>query len=495
MPAARRRVFFLFWSAMLLAAGFGLARMTPWLPIPSIPTASNSSEPEAGEDAHNHQEGEGHDHAHGDEELPNDIALSDQARENLQLRTGPVETGDFWRTITIPAEVMENQGHSESRITAAVNGLIMKVHVLPGQLVSPGDDLFDIQTTGDLLANSQSSLLKIIQELDLVETELQRLKPLSEQGAVPGVRYLEKQYEKQRLDIQRQVQIQELLVRGISLAQIDEIIKTKVLLRQFTVVVPGGADKGPASATTNAKANPRLVLPVSYRQSEENKAEEGNKTEGVQYSVEKINVFPGKFVQTGEELCDLALHTNLRLAGMSFQSESEIISRVFEERRPIRAVFDIEGTGTLNRIDLQIEFVENTVDTTTGLFRFFIPLKNEVLRDVEGENGVKFRVWRFKPGQRARLLVPAEEWKDQIVVPQEAVVREGPDAFMFRANGKLFERVPVTVRYEDPRRVVVADDGSLFPGDEVALNGAYQLNLALKKQQGSGVDPHAGHNH
>lgn len=502
MTLARRSLIFLFWSLLLLAGGFGLARRYPALLTRSTTPPVKSAADHDDHAGHDHgpggHEGDDHDHgakghddghAHGGEDAPTDIAVSDQARQNLQLKTGPVALSDFWRTITIPAEVQEKEGHSESRITAAVNGLILKVYVLPGQLVGPGDPLFDIQTTGDVLANAQSSLLKTIQELDLVEAELNRLKPITDQGAVPGVRLLEKQYEKQRLEIQRQVQIQELLVRGISLDQIEEIIRTKVLLRQFTVAVPGGTPKAEPS-TRAPRINRRLVLPVSYQSAPRN-----SPAADVQYSVEKINVFPGKFVQTGEELCDLALHTTLRLAGMSFQSESEIISRVFEQKLPLRAIFDAGPAESVERDNLQIEFVENVVDSRTGLFRFYLPLQNEVLRDVEGDNGVKFRVWRFKPGQRARLLVPAEEWKQQIVLPMEAVVREGPDAFVFRANGKLFERIPVTVRYEDPRQVVVADDGSLFLGDEVALNGAYQLNLALKKLQGSGVDPHAGHNH
>ncbi len=487
MKSLRRRLLLVVWSVLVLAAGWGIASR-----FPKSSAFLNSPSEDASKDEHGHDDHDDGGHDHGGHDLGDksqtEITLSDQARENLQLKTGPVKIINFWRTITIPAEVQEKEGHSESLITAAVSGLIGKVHVLPGQLVSPGDSLFDIQTTGDVLANAQSALLKTIQELDLVEAQMIRLKPITDQGGVPAVRLLEKQYEQQRLEIQRQVQIQELLVRGISLEQVEKIIKTKVLLREFTVVVPGGKEKLETTAEKKPK-DPRLVLPVSHVK------EQGGEPESAEYSVERINVFPGKFVQTGEELCDLALHSTLRLAGMSFQSEAEIISRVFEERRPIRAVFDSGPTGSFNRIDLQIEFVENIIDPKTGLFRFFIPIKNEVLRDVEGENGVKFRVWRFKPGQRARLLVPAEEWKEQIVLPQEAVVREGLDAFVFRANGKLFERVPVTLIYEDPRQTVIADDGSLFVGDEVALNGAYQLNLALKKQQGSGIDPHAGHNH
>ncbi len=36
-----------------------------------------------------------------------------------------------------------------------------------------------------------------------------------------------------------------------------------------------------------------------------------------------------------------------------------------------------------------------------------------------------------------------------MVLPTDAVVKEGADAFVFRQNGKLFERVPVVIAYED----------------------------------------------
>jgi membrane fusion protein, heavy metal efflux system len=124
-----------------------------------------------------------------------------------------------------------------------------------------------------------------------------------------------------------------------------------------------------------------------------------------------------------------------------------------------------------------------------------VPLNNEVVRDAEADNGVVYRSWRFKPGQKVRVLLPVQKLTKQIVLPTEAVVTEGPDTFVFRVNGKLLERLPVAVEHRDPRSVVIRNDGSVDLGDEIAMNQAYQINLALKKQQGSGVDPHAGHDH
>jgi hypothetical protein len=48
----------------------------------------------------------------------------------------------------------------------------------------------------------------------------------------------------------------------------------------------------------------------------------------------------------------------------------------------------------------------------------------------------------------------------------------------------------VHLLHKDSNHAVLADDGQLRLGDEVALNRAYQLHLAMKMQSGEG-----GHHH
>ena len=101
----------------------------------------------------------------------------------------------------------------------------------------------------------------------------------------------------------------------------------------------------------------------------------------------------------------------------------------------------------------------------------------------------------YRPGQRTQLLIPVETWSERIVLPVAAVVQEGAEAYVFTANGDHFDRRTVHVEYKNQLSVVIANDGSLFPGDAVALSGARQLQLALKNRAGGTIDPHAGHNH
>ncbi len=156
----------------------------------------------------------------------------------------------------------------------------------------------------------------------------------------------------------------------------------------------------------------------------------------------------------------------------------------------------LEHAGSEQRLtDLEIAFLASEIDPAARTLPFFVTLKNELLEDAQKEDERRFVTWRFRPGQRMQLQVPVEEWKDQLVLPVAAVVKEGPDSFVFEQNGDHFDRVAVHERYRDRSSVVVANDGTIFPGDVVALKGAHQMQLAIKNKAGGGIDPHAGHSH
>jgi hypothetical protein len=93
------------------------------------------------------------------------------------------------------------------------------------------------------------------------------------------------------------------------------------------------------------------------------------------------------------------------------------------------------------------------------------------------------------------LRVPVERWENRIVLPVDAVAKDGVETYVFQANGQRFDRRPVHVEHRDRLWAVIANDGSLFAGERVAVSGAEQLQLALKNAQQGGVDPHAGHQH
>ena len=76
---------------------------------------------------------------------------------------------------------------------------------------------------------------------------------------------------------------------------------------------------------------------------------------------------------------------------------------------------------------------------------------------------------------------------DVLVLPASAVVREGPEAYVFQQNGDLFNRIPVQVLHEARLNIVLANDGSVLPGFYLAQSSAASLNRVLKAQAASGM--------
>ncbi|MEI8381694.1 MAG: efflux RND transporter periplasmic adaptor subunit [Planctomycetota bacterium] len=448
------------------------------------------TDPHAGHDDH-----AGHDHGAG--EAKPVLTLSDQAQENLGLEMTEIKLMDYWRTIQIPGIVSEQQGHSERRIPATVAGIVTKLYIFPGQSVRPGDPLMDVQPTGELLTTTQSSLLRTLKDIELIDIELKRISPLVDSGTLPAKTKLEKEYERRRLEALQLIQTQELLVRGLSPEQINTIVESKILIRQFTVYVPGGPAPVVAATSVHEPSGdpgPRVV-PATLVNADTTALEPKDRI----YSVESISVYPGKLVQPGDGLVELALHTILDLTGQAFERESPLILRTLQENWPVDATFETADGTPLKRDGLKIRYIESSVDGASRIQKFHIPLINQVLRATTGDDGILYHAWLFRPGQRVRLSVPVEKLTGRIVLPAEAVIQEGADAYVFRANGKQLERIAIVLEHLDARTAVIKNDGTLTPDfDLVAKNHAYQLNLELKKklgEGGGGGHSHEGHSH
>ena len=171
----------------------------------------------------------------------------------------------------------------------------------------------------------------------------------------------------------------------------------------------------------------------------------------------------------------------------AFKQEATWLERATQRSWPVAVEFAEDDAANWPQLDqtFTIRHLANSIDSSSRTFAFFLPLTNQS-RSYERE-GQTFVVWRFRPGQRVRLHVPVEEFPDALVLPAEAVVREGPEAFVLQQNGDLFNRLPVEILHEDRLNVVLANDGSITPGLYLARNGAASLNRVLKAQAASGV--------
>lgn len=427
--------------------------------------------PDAAAGKHEAKEPAGHDdhagHDHSGHSEQNSIELSRQAQANIGLKIGKVELTTFDRTIAIPGMLRERPGRSTVDITAPLTGIVTNIYPIEGEAVLPGQKLFDLRLTHEELVQAQGDFLRVAEELDVIEREIKRLEKIAVDGGIPGRQVLERQYEQQNKQAVLRAQQQALLLHGLNEAQVSDILTKRALLRNLTVVVPAVA------AATSDKQPPAQK----------------------HYEIQSLKVELGKSVTAGETLAILTDHAELFIEGNAFDKDVAAVNRAVEKDWPVQAI--VEGDEVRPEIiaGLKILYVSGNVDPESRTFHFYVRLPNALLRDVSGQDGHRFISWRYKPGQRVQLTVPVEQWKDRVVLPIEAVAQDGVETYVFSPNGDHFDRRPVHVEYRDRINVIVANDGSLFPGDAVVLAGAQQMQLALKNKSGGGIDPHAGHNH
>lgn len=482
---------------MLIVAIVGVATWNRWFPaatswVDSTVTAfrgggeSGSEVARAADDPH-----AGHDHgAHAGHSEETSLELSDQALRNIGLsdeKLQPIKLETFFKSITVPALVVERPGRTRVQVATPLTGVITHVHAVQGEAVEPGTLLFQIRLTHEDLVNAQTDFVKTLGELDVEEREITRLQDVTRSGAVAGKLLLEREYARDKLTALLRAQREALRLHGLSDRQVDQIANEKRLLRDLQILAPSIDGHG----DDELKLAQTFVSQANFQQPQQREAAEADTGPLI---LQQLNVHKGQSVNAGETLCILTDYDELFIEGMAFEQDVSQLRQASEKDWAVDAIFQQPGEGTQVVEGLNIAYLANTIDTDSRTLHFYVRLPNEVTKDRRGL-GNRYVEWKYLPGQRLQLRVPVEQWPEQIVVPVDAVAREGAESFVFQQNGDHFDRVPVHVKHRDQYSAVIDNDGSLFPGDVVALRGAHQMQMALKNKAGGGVDPHAGHNH
>jgi len=429
------------------------------LPASESTAAKHQAEP--------HDEaGHEHDHSHSGHQETNSLELSEQARSNIGLQLVTVELKPFEKTITVPGMITERPGRTTFEITAPMTGVVTRLAAVQGEAVQPGQVLADMRLTHEELVQAQGDLLRTAESLDVTKREISRIEVLARDGAIAGKTLIDLNYEKQKSEAVLRAQSQTLVLHGLTEDQVADILKTRKLLSKLSVSVPELAAGESADSTTRT------------------------------LQVQELRVEQGQHVTAGDVLFVLADHRELFIEGKAFEQDVQAVSKAVAEDWKVSAIIESKATRPEDIVsDLSVLYMANKVDPDSRSFRFYVTLPNRVLREKKASDGRLFLDWEFKPGQRVQLRIPVEQWEDRIVLPIEAVASEGTESFVFQANGDHFDRRPVHVEYRDQVWAVIANDGSLFPGDIVAKSGAFQLQTAMKNKSGGAIDPHAGHNH
>jgi cobalt-zinc-cadmium efflux system membrane fusion protein len=395
------------------------------------------------------------------------VRVTAQARANLGVRAKRLEPTTYWRKIEVPGILIDRPGVSDRGVTAPVTGVVTKIHSHPGETVEPSAPLFTLRLTSESLHASQREIFRASQEIEIAKKERERLAELAESGALAGKRLIEIDNNVQRLSANVQAFRQELLARGLSDAQINAAAEGQ-FLTEIIVRAPG----------EEALENPEAAAEVS----EEETADQPK----FQFEFHDLEVALGQQAEAGQVLCRLGDHRSLLVEGRGFKEDMHLIQQAAKNGYPIEIEFEEMKTGTWPAPpkELYVHHLENTIDPETRTFSFHLVLQNQW--QVWTREGHEALLWRFRPGDRVRLKVAVEKIENVFVVPRDAIVREGPEVYVFRQNGDLFDRRPVHVQAEDRTNVVIANDGSLRPGSYIAQGSAAALNRALKAQMANG---------
>lgn len=416
------------------------------------------------------------DDPHGAEKI---VLLSKTAALNLGLLTTRTKVSQYQSYRSVPAVIRERPAVSELQISSPYQGVVTKVFAVPGQAVRLNEPLFELRLTDEELARTQSELLDTIQKLDNVDVKINRLAELATRGGTAKREITMLQLDKKSLQSEQNTRRQQLLIHGFSETQVDEVIKTRQLIRTATIRVPESVTDQPPASKTDSGA---ISKPDEWA-----------------YTIEDLAISPGATVHPGTELCDVAWHASLYIEGQAFEDDVDLI----RERMLARQAVPVELGADDNPIRIsgsQILYIDNRVDDASQTFRFYLPLENEILGDTFDERKRRFRSWRFKPGQRGHVMLPEKVYDNCFALPARAVTEDGNDSIVFRrlhAHGAdtEYEAVNVHVLYKDARITVVSADGDLKPGERIVENRAYQLLLTMKADEGGGGHDHHGHQH
>ena len=459
------------------------------------------------------------DEKEADEGDSTSIELSAQAKRNIGLtddKLGRVKLTTFRRAISVPAMVVERPGRTQIQVATPMTGVITHVHAVTGESVEPGTLLFQIRLTHEDLVKAQTEFLKTVGELAVERREVVRLTAAARTGAVAPILLIEREYAVEKLESLMSAQKEALRLHGLSERQVDQIAVDRRLLRELQIVAPipdrhsedelrltirniayNEADEnqtGPNPTGPNPTGpNPTGPNQTGPDQTGPDQPQPEVAEETVPLVLSELNVHKGQAVDAGTTLCVLSDMRKLYIEGLAFEQDAAILEQSASKGWPISAVTQTIGSKSETLEGLPLVYIDNQVSYESRALKFYVDLPNVILRTSESDEHQRFIDWRFKPGQRMQLRILVEEWPDRIVLPVNAVAQDGAEYFVFRQNGSHFDRRSVHVEHKDQFDAVVANDGSLFPGDIVAMTGAFEMQMALKKRSAPAV--HHGHSH
>ncbi len=210
------------------------------------------------------------------------------------------------------------------------------------------------------------------------------------------------------------------------------------------------------------------------------------------WDVTRVAVRPGQRVATGDVIATLHDARTMWMRLEPVGREIGLVVRALETGATLGATPLVQGAGPELRA-LRLLRIETHMQHDGHASHAYADVANELLGPSKAADAAS-RSWTLRAGTRYIVKVPVEEIPQCYVLPAAALATRGPDRVLYLRDGQSFKALVVRVLYEDDEVAVLPLGGGIFPGDPVAVSGAFALQLALQ-QDGGGADPHAGHGH
>ena len=181
----------------------------------------------------------------------------------------------------------------------------------------------------------------------------------------------------------------------------------------------------------------------------------------------------GQTVQATSVLFEISDHSRMLLHGTMMEGPD--ITRIRAGQTAtvyLDALPDTPLTAEVARVYMARE-------AGTGLFT--------VHAEVENTDGVLY------PGMMGTMSVAVNDAVIGIVIPSRAILGSMGDRFVYVRNDNEFERRSVVEGVQFGANTEVLE--GVFPGEDVVIQGQYQLQYMGEGAAGLPTDPHAGHSH
>lgn len=386
------------------------------------------------------------------------VHLDATGSANLNLKTLPIQHETWFDQIKIPGTVSVDPDrlvHVSLPATVRVLQLNAPLH----STVAAGQQLAVLEFVDPVLNQMQIRAVELRAELLGYQIKIDRARTYMAALPIDSVEGKSQEYHRVEADLavteaeslslrsSLNAILETLKISGLSEAQLKTLAEDGIVTTRITIVAP------------HLPGSPDLEV-----------------------AVRPVDL--GETVPAGTTLFELVAMDQLLVIGDAFESDLPVVYQAARENLPVSLVFPAQDKRVGN---LQILTVESALDGEERITHFLVPVPNKLFSE-KVVSGIKYREWELRAGSQVQIMVATQKGGVSFVLPSSAIIRDAGRVCVFKKISDGYQRIDVRLERLDGRNAVLALDHGLHAGDEIVTNGALQLNLILKQEEGGPSD-------